>query len=277
MRPKLGTLIHKIRNLKFLEEHPDSVPYFLQQIAYHYFVKTRQRPADAFKAFEYMYGVWQGAMGYPPYLHDEANDRQLEMAQNAVTGDELSEKLSLRQGHAEDCTVRKWPYAKCSCGFQERVEAEKAQVTTHSQASEKHAKRAGLRNNTSPGPSHKSPIAYKGNLGVGFTIPGIEGKFAWTGTEPRQKPPDMDKVIEILAEAELARGEARRSPEIDLTNKDLKRRVRQVLMLHTYFKTLSKKGGNITDCGCGQSFELIEEWAVHVRKAIWKELKNEAV
>jgi hypothetical protein len=127
------------------------------------------------------------------------------------------------------------------------------------------------RNNTSPGPSHKSPIAYKSKSGTGFTIPGVEGKFVWRGED--SIPPDMDRVVAILAAAELAR-EGGRSPEIDLTDKNLRRRVSKLIRDHQYDPFL-RKGVMYPSCTCSEkTFQDLEEWSTHVRKLIWKELRS---
>lgn len=242
MRPSVGKLIFKLKNLNSLKEHPDSVPFIIQMLAHHYFVNESQRPDLAYQAFVHLHGVWQGAMGYPSSYDGAAAKRQLEVArefeeaQNAVTGDESSEKLSL------------------SAALREEV-----QPGVKKQ-----------RNNVSPGPSHKSPIAYKSKSGTGFTIPGVEGKFVWTGTDVSQKPPDMDQVVALLAEAEIGR----RSPEIDLTDKALRSRVSKIIRKHQY-EPFQRKNVNYPACSCGEkTFQDFEEWSTHVRKLIWKELKS---
>lgn len=133
------------------------------------------------------------------------------------------------------------------------------------------------RNDTTPGPSHKSPVAYAGAMvGTGFTIPGVEGRFIWHGTDVMMKPPDMDRVVDLLAAGLAAgsAGEARRSP--DLGDKGLKKRVRQVIQEHQYAPYQNRKGLNIPNCTCDNEFEDLEGWSIHVRKLIWKELKHDA-
>lgn len=236
MRPSVGKLIFKLKNLKSLKEHPDSVPFIIQMLAHHYFVHEAQRPDLAYQAFDHLHKVWQGAMGYPSSYDGTAAKRQLEVAreseeaQNAVTGDELPEKLSL------------------SAALREEVQPG-----------------VKKRNNVSPGPSHKSPIAYADGHDTGFTIPGVDGKFVWKKVEKTDALPSMLDVVEILA-AGLKRG---RSP--DLEDKGLKKRVRELIWNHTPEFDDPKPG--ITSCTCGKQFDIGEEWSTHVRKLIWKELK----
>lgn len=220
MRPSVGKLITKLKRLDVLGDQPDAVTYINEAIARHYFVHERLRPADAFENFIAAYRVWQAAMGYPTHLQDQRNDRQLELAQNAVTGDELLEKVSL----------------------------------------------PAPRNDASPGPSHKSPVGYKAHGELGFTIPGFEGKWIWVG---RDNPPNMDEVVEALA-AGVNKG---RSPEIDLSDKKLMKRVRRIIWEHGFTLASNDRGVPSPACECDEEFEQGEEWASHVRKLIWKELK----
>jgi hypothetical protein len=246
MRPSIGKLITKLKKLDALGEHPDAVTYVNEALARHYFVHERLRPADAFENFMAAYRVWLAAMNYPSHLEDVRNDRQLEMVQNAITGDDVlkSQSLGTRlREHLDGPDDEPLP----------SVVGKKVKIK--------------VRNNQSPGPSHKSPIAFKGtNIGSGFTIPGVPGKFIWHASDVGDKPPDLDAVVDIFAAGLASVGEARRSP--DLKDKKLMKQVRQIIWSHTYDTNYEPI------CSCGAEFPIGEDWAVHVRKLIWKELKG---
>lgn len=229
MRPSVDKLVHKLKNLKSLKDHPDAVRHVIQALAHQSFVHERLRPSDAFENFMAAYHVWQATIGYPPTYDDTRNDRQLELAQNAVTGDADSKSQSLAMvGVLEEFVPKQ-------------------------------------RNDQSPGPSHKSPIAYSGNREIGFTIPGINGKFVWKG---EGEVPNMDHVVEVVAA-----GLPGRSP--DLEDKGLKKRVRLILQDHFYeSQDDAKEQYLIPACSCEETFDDLEGWASHVRKLIWKELKS---
>lgn len=282
-RPKVDHLLTQLRNHSALKDHPDAAEFIISQLMHRFFVFERARPRELFRLMNKANALW--SMTLAPGLRDENNDRQVESAQNAVTGDELPKSGSLVSDFGPynwDELTEVYQYlTEAPIKFDNRVldyfiRAIGDRLTPPETWRDKAQKNiTGIdltgveevvtkkRNDTTPGPSHKSPVLYQNSVGAGFTVPGVEGKFVWHGTDPRQKPPDMQKVVQDLARG-LHLGEAP-----DLNDKKLKKRVRELIFKHTF----AAQGSQVR-CSCKEFFDFAEEWAVHVRKLIWKELKK---
>jgi hypothetical protein len=275
MRPSISALITKLKRLNSLKDHPDAVVYVIEQLAHYSFVHERLRPQQAFQAMQSLFRTWERALGSPHSWdgHDVGNDRLLESVQNAVTGDELPKKQSLPTWDELE-ELKEWLMKGRQVYDSRIIDAflkpmEEALLKSQSLGDRLREHVEGpddepvkKRNNTTPGPSHKSPVGFKGAGEVGFTIPGFDGKWLWKGPG---KPPDMDAVVATLTEGVIGG----RSPEIDLNDKGLKKRVRQIIFSHTFDTNF-----DTPTCSCEMEFDIAEEWASHVRKLIWKELKR---
>ena len=253
LRPSFSKLISKLRALPSLQDHPDAVLELIHLLAHRSFVFEKSRPEHAFRAMQRMHSLWQLSLGSPSVSDgdDEGNERQLESALKTVTGDENSKSRSLPSTfkcQSLVCSERATRYIH-GIPFCDK----------HSDGTEETMTK--VRNDTTPGPSHKSPVGWKMKGSTGFTVPGFPGKWLWKASNDEDEPPDMNAVVGVLASG-FAGGEAP-----DLEDKKLKKRVRNIIEEHTWDTVATTPS-----CTCSKEFDFFEQWAIHVRKLIWKEL-----
>lgn len=265
MRPVLGAIIGKVLNHSAVRDQADVQEWLIKNLGWRY---ARQ--------FHQVHGLERLIASLHLYAYQEATSGRGDFS---VTGDDAPKSGSLLKpdlfncssfAHGEPVQATKFAPGRvpmCDEHFAEFApllaknfkEVEGYAVPTP-------PSKINRRNDVTPGPSHKSPIAYAHGGHFGFTIPGFEGKWLWSGPG---KPPDMDKVVETIA-AGLRLAEAP-----DLKDKALKKEVRKIIWEHTP-EWDDPKPGQIS-CSSGDwTGDIGEEWAVHVRKLIWRALAGKS-
>lgn len=103
-RPSVDLLIHKLRGLKTLKNHPDAVQLILADLVYQFFVNEEKRPAHLWAHINHSMYSFLGLMGGGYPARNDAPMREFTVQQGVGTGGNPENQL--------------WPGAQVAIGGQ---------------------------------------------------------------------------------------------------------------------------------------------------------------
>lgn len=101
------------------------------------------------------------------------------------------------------------------------------------------------------------------------------GEYANLETPPKQisESPAKSVTTEDVPEMSSLPPESR-VYELYLERKELKRRIRDLVIEHTY-EPYVRHEIDVPACACGKEFEFIEQWANHLRARVWMVMRDQ--